>query len=262
MTEPVEWQCQANGVGVITLNRPDGRNSMTPELLEGFSKVLDRVIATDELRCLVVTGKGSCFSAGADFRSIVQRDEGPGYRMPHERSYAMYTPFLKLLDVEVPVIAAMNGHAVGGGFGLSLLADIRIANEDAKYGATFAKLGLHPGMGISYVLPRLVGVARAAELLFTGRLILGNEAALIGLVTDAVPAGEVLPRALLIAEQIAANAPLAVRSMKRGFYEGLEWHPRKAAYAEALAQAHTLETERPLRGRRTFEKRPPQFRGR
>ena len=183
--------------------------------------------------------------------------------MPHERSYAMYTPFLKLLDVEVPVIAAMNGHAVGGGFGLSLLADIRIANEASKYGATFAKLGLHSGMAISYLLPRLIGVARAAELLFTGRLVSGRQAATMGLVSEALSEKDVLPHAIRLADEIAANAPLAVRSMKRAFYEGLDWQPRRAAFAEALAQAHTLATEDAEEGvRALLEKRKPDFHGR
>src|SRR5690606_16807219 len=95
---------------------------------------------------------------------------------PHERSYAMYEPFLSVLDIEVPVIAALNGHAVGGGFGLALVCDLRIAAREARYGANFARLGLHAGMAISYLLPRIIGPVRAAELLFTGRLIDGREA--------------------------------------------------------------------------------------
>src|SRR5207344_2428907 len=107
---------------------------------------------------------------------------------PDERSYAMYEPFLSLLDIAVPVIGALNGHAVGGGFGLALVCDIRIAALETKYGANFVALGLAPGMAISHLLPRLVGLGRASELLFTGRLVDGAEAERLGIVNRAVPA--------------------------------------------------------------------------
>ncbi|MDH3819456.1 MAG: enoyl-CoA hydratase/isomerase family protein, partial [Myxococcales bacterium] len=144
----------ADRIGVISLNRPDQRNAMTPELLDAFSEAIGEARSDGEIRCLVITGRGRCFSAGADLRSSMQRsDLGKPSR---DASFAMYEPFLRVLDVEVPVIAAMNGHTVGGGFGLSLLADIRVANVDAKYGVNFARLGIHSGLGISYLLPRLV----------------------------------------------------------------------------------------------------------
>ncbi len=245
-------------VGRITLNRPDNRNSMTAELLAAFEAAVDAAIADPALRALVVTGRGSCFSAGADFRSGVQVGEG----LPHSRSYAMYRPFLKLLDVEVPVIGALNGHAVGGGFGLSLVCDLRIANGSAKYGANFTQLGLHSGMAISYLLPRLVGVARANELLFTGELIRGHRAQEIGLVNAAVPAEEVLPRALTMAEKVAAGAPLVMRSTKRAIYEGLAWNPRQAARHEAPLQAESLATADAKEGMAALlGKRKPNFRG-
>ena len=250
-------------IGLLRLNRPDNRNSMTPELLESFSRRIDEVATQEDLRCLVIVGSGPCFSAGADFKSIVQRDSGHGHRLPHERSYAMYEPFLKVLDVEVPVIGALNGHAVGGGFGLALLCDIRVGAREARYGANFARLGLHPGLGISYVLPRLVGVPRACEMLFTGRLVRGEEAAQIGLFSRAVDGDKVLDEALSIADSIAQNAPLAIRTMKRGFYAGLNWSPREAAMQEALAQAFTLQTEDVDEGiRALLEKRDPEFKGR
>jgi enoyl-CoA hydratase/carnithine racemase len=254
---------QRDGIGVITLDRPDNRNSMTPELLDAFARAAAQARGDGALRCLVVTGTGSCFSAGADFRSQVQRDgEGRG-QLPHERSYAMYQPFLSLLDIEVPIIAALNGHAVGGGFGLALVCDLRIAASGARYGANFARLGLHPGMAITYLLPRLVGVARAAELLFTGALISGEEAAAIGLVRCALPAEQVLPEALSLAQSIASNAPLAVRATKRTLYELLDWAPRRAALHEALLQAESLQTEDAAEGMGALlEKRPPVFRGR
>ena len=251
----------ADRIGLITLNRPDHRNAMTPELLDAFSEAIDEARADQEIRSLVITGKGKCFSAGADLRSSMQRtDLGKPSR---EASFAMYEPFLKVLDVEVPVIAAMNGHTVGGGFGLALLADIRVANLDAKYGANFARLGIHSGLGISYVLPRLVGAAYASELLFTGRLIRGSEALRIGLATHAEDADEVLPTAMQLARAIAGSAPLAVQQMKASIRRGLGWEIREAALEEAGLQAASLGTDDAKEGvAAILEKRAPAFTGR
>lgn len=253
-------------VGVITLCRPDNRNSMTPELLDAFAGASATARGDAGIRALVVTGEGACFSAGADFRSTLQRDEqaADGARaLPHERSYAMYVPFLSLLDVEVPVIGALNGHAVGGGFGLALVCDLRVGAEDARYGANFVRIGLAPGMAISYLLPRLIGVARANELLFTGRLVEGAEAAALGILNRAVPAAQVMPVAMELARAIAANAPLAVRHTKAGIRRGLAISVREAARAEAVAQAETVATEDCQEGiAALLEKRSPRFHGR
>ena len=137
MSEAVRYHRQAT-VGIITLDRPDNRNSMTPELLDAFATASAAAKADDSIRCLVVTGTGTCFSSGADFKSTLQRDTGS---TPEERSYAMYVPFLSLLDLEVPIVGALNGHTVGGGFGLALVCDLRIGAREAKYGANFVKLG-------------------------------------------------------------------------------------------------------------------------
>src|SRR5215212_6894696 len=128
MSEAVRYHAD-NQIGVITLDRPDNRNSMTPELLDAFATVSAAARADTSIRCVVVTGTGACFSSGADFKSTLQRDTGEA---PHERSYAMYVPFLSLLDIEVPIIGALNGHTVGGGFGLALVCDLRIAALEGK----------------------------------------------------------------------------------------------------------------------------------
>ena len=251
----------ADRIGLITLNRPDQRNAMTPELLDSFSEAIDEALADREIRCLLITGKGRCFSAGADLRSSLQRSDLG--KPSKEASFAMYEPFLRVLDVDVPVIAAMNGHTVGGGFGLTLLADIRVANVDAKYGVNFARLGIHSGLGISYVLPRLVGVAHASELLFTGKLIRGAEALQIGLATHAVPAEEVLPHAKGLARAIAGSAPMAVQQMKSSIRRGLRWEIREAALEEAGLQAASLDTDDAKEGiAAILEKRDPEFTGR
>ena len=234
---------------------------MSAELLDAFSEQILAAQNDAQIRVLVIRGRGKCFSAGADLRASLQRtDLG---EPSQETSYAMYEPFLRVLDVRVPVVAALNGHTVGGGFGLALLADIRVANRDAKFGANFARLGIHSGLGISYMLPRLIGAARASELLFTGNLIRGDEALRMGLVTHAVEPEAVLPTALEIARNIAASAPLAVQTMKASIRRGLGWDVRKAAFEEAGHQAESLNTEDAAEGiGAILQKREPEFRGR
>lgn len=260
MSDAVRFEAHGD-IGVITLNRPDNRNSMTPELLDAFTTASAAARADTGLRCLVVTGTGSCFSSGADFKSTLQR-EGDG-RAPHEKSFAMYEPFLSLLDLEVPVIGALNGHAVGGGFGLALVCDLRIGAREAKYGANFVRIGLTPGMAISYLLPRLVGMARASELLLTGRLVEGVEAEQLGILNRAVPAADVLPEAMALARTIADNAPFAVRETKRAIRRGLGLEIREAARAEAHVQAQSLTMDDAREGMAALlAKRAPRFTGR
>lgn len=259
MTEAAVLASSRDLICEITLNRPDSRNAMAPELLQTFQVVIDQVKADREIRCVVITGRGASFCSGADFRSSIL---APGPGLPHESSYNLYKPFLSILDVQVPVIAAMNGHAIGGGFGLGLVCDLRVANRDARYGANFARLGFHSGMAISYLLPRLAGVPRAAELLFTGRVFSGAQAAEMGIANYAVAADQVLPKARELAAEIAACAPAAVRLMKRSLYRGLGWDPRSAAEYEAHCQSRTFEMADAKEGiNALLEKREPKFTG-
>ncbi|MBX3155732.1 MAG: enoyl-CoA hydratase/isomerase family protein [Deltaproteobacteria bacterium] len=262
MTSAVRYHRDAGtAIGILTLDRPDNRNSMTPELLDAFLAASAAARADTGARCLIVTGTGTSFSAGADFKSTLQRASPDA--APHERSYAMYAPFLSLLDIPVPIVGALNGHAVGGGFGLALVCDLRIGAEDAKYGANFVRLGLAPGMAISYLLPRLIGPARASELLLTGELVDGRRAADLGVLNRAVPAPSVLPTATELATTIASNAPLAIRATKAAIRRGLELHIREAAAAEAYAQAETLTTDDAREGiAALLARRPPTFTGR
>jgi len=252
-----------DGIATITLNRPENRNSMTPDVMQGFREAVARAAADRSLRCVVITGRGGSFCAGADFRGASPADSKPHDAIPdYERLFRTYEPFLEVFDLPMPTIAAMNGHAVGGGFGLALVCDLRVANRDAKYGANFAKLGFHSGMAISHLLPRIVGVPVAADMLFTGTLVSGAEAAAIGLAHEAVAAEAVLDTALRRARAVAACAPEAVRLMKRSLYDGAGWDPRSAARAESFAQAATMRTNDAREGiRALLEKREPRFSG-
>ena len=249
-----------NKIAQITINRPQNRNSMDQEVMPAFLETVNRVKEDPEIRCVIITGTGKSFCAGADFKD--SRQENPDL-LPHERLLEVYEPFLKISEIKVPTIGALNGHAIGGGFGLALICDIRVANKDAKYGANFARLGLHSGMAVSYMLPRLVGLPRANELLFTGRLVNGETASQIGLANYAVEESDVLKKAWELAEEIAGCAPAAVRMMKRNVYRGINWDPRSAAEIEAHCQSRSLETEDAKEGiRALLEKRVPEFKGR
>ena len=251
-------------VAEVTLNRPDNRNSMTPDVLRGLSDCVGRVKSDPDIRCVIITGRGKSFCAGADFKSQGAQDSGGSlYQAPHERSYSIYASFLSVLDIEVPTIAAMQGHAIGGGLGLAIVCDLRVANRDARYGANFVRLGLHPGMATTYILPRLLGVPRATELLLTGRLFSGAEAAEYGLAHYAVDGEQVIDKGRELAAEIASAAPIAVRWTKRSIYRGLEWDPRGAARYEAHEQSRTIETEDFREGvSALLEKRAPSFKGR
>lgn len=253
----------ADAIATITLNRPENRNSMTPDVMAAFRAAVASAAGDRSLRCVVVTGRGASFCAGADFRGASPAESKPDDAVPdYVRLFNTYEPFLEVFDLPMPTIAAMNGHAVGGGFGLALVCDLRVANRDAKYGANFAKLGFHSGMAISHLLPRIVGVPRAADMLFTGALVTGAEAAAIGLAHEAVAADAVLDAAMRRARAVAVCAPEAVRLMKRSLYGGVGWDPRSAAREEAFAQAATMRTSDAKEGiRALLEKREPRFTG-
>lgn len=246
-------------IALITLNRPGNRNSMTAELLTAFHATVEQVQRERSVRCVIITGSGPNFCAGADFKSTV----GDGDGLPHENFLAMYKPFLAVADIEVPVIAALNGHAIGGGFGLALICDLRVANMQSRYGANFTRLGFHSGMAVTYMLPRLIGLPRANELLLTGRLVNGARAADLGIMNYAEEPTEVMPRAQKLAREITAGAPAAVRLMKRSIYRDLRWNPRTTAELDAHLQSRTYEMADAREGvAALLEKRDPVFQGR
>ena len=264
MEEAVRLEIAAH-VATLTLHRPENRNSMTPDVLAGLAEGVARVRADRDIRCVIVTGTGKSFCAGADFKSSggPTEEAEAGAAAPHERSFEMYSPFLSILDIEVPPIAAMRGHAIGGGLGLGVVCDLRVAAEESRYGANFVRLGLHPGMATTWLLPRLMGVPRGVEFLLTGRIVSGREAAEAGLVNYAVPQADVLGKARELAGEIATAAPLAVRWTKQTIYRGLEWRPADAARHEAHVQSRTLETHDAREGiAALLAKRKPEFEGR
>jgi enoyl-CoA hydratase len=205
------------GVAVVVLDDPDRRNAMTVDMGDALRATTEQLSQDDDLRAVVLTGEPPAFSAGGDLAMLEDyarrtREEGFDATEPMRD---FYSRFLSITQLPVPVIAAINGHAVGAGLCVALGCDLRVVAEEAKVGLNFSRLGLHPGMGGSWLLPRILGTQRAAELLYTGRLVSGREAAAWGLALESVPAGEVRTRATALANEIAEAAPQVVRQLKQ-----------------------------------------------
>ena len=246
------------GVALVTLNRPEHLNAFNRRMTQDFFAALDELEADDDVRAIVVTGAGRAFCAGADLSEGFSGDDSGSGSGEDRRSAVDVRPW----EMRTPVIAAINGAAVGMGLTYPLLWDIRIAAEDAKLGLVFTRRGLLPEGNSLWLLPRLVGASRALELLLTGRIFDGREAERIGLVTRAVPREAVLDTALDIAIDLAANtAPASVAIAKRLFYRYLEENDRMKARTEELEMFRWL-AERPDAGEGVSsfrERRPPEW---
>ncbi len=208
------------GICWLTLDRPEQMNALTPEMGDGLVSALEQAGRDDEVRVVVITGAGRAFCAGGDLKTMnvrAERERTATGRLEALNAAGRRIPVL-LRQVQKPVIAAVNGAAMGWGCDLAVACDMRIAAEGARFGELFVKRGLIPDGGATYNLPRLIGMDRAAELIFTGRIVDAAEALRIGLVTRVVPAAELHEEARRLAAEIAANAPLAVQTAKRLLY--------------------------------------------
>ncbi len=205
-----------DGVAIVTLHDPERRNAMTSEMGDALRDTFLDLATDASLRVAVLTGTAPAFSAGGDLGMLedhARRTRDEGFDATDEmRSF--YERFLTLRQLPVPTIAAINGHAVGAGLCIGLACDIRFVAHEAKVGLNFSRLALHPGMGGSWLLPRILGDQNAAKWLYTGRLFSGTEAAADGLALEALPADEVLPAAIAMAEEIAQASPLVVRQLR------------------------------------------------
>ena len=263
------WILEACEDEIVTLTFNDQAhlNAMTQPMGEAFRDCIQRLKDDAAVRAVVITGSGSAFSAGGDLDMIeglaqqARRGDARASIQAFMRSF--YELFLSLRTLPVPTLAAINGHAIGAGLGVALACDIRYVAREAKLGLNFTKLGLHPGMGVSWTLPRLIGPSLAAELLYTSRTVTGEEAAALGLASRYLPAAEVLPATLKVAREIASCSPVAVRSLKKGLAHSPEVDLAAQLDFESSEQATCFESEDMLEGlAAALERRTPEFEGR
>jgi enoyl-CoA hydratase len=249
----------------LTLNRPEQLNAMTSELCEALHGELRAIGAERACRAVIVTGAGRGFCAGLDLHGYGAAPENDGSDEPRDRlanQEHMSRLILALRELPQPVIAAVNGPAAGFGLALALGCDIRYAASEAVFRAAFVNIGVsNCDMGVSWLLPRLIGASRSHELLLTGRRVDAEEAARIGLVADVVEQPRLLERALQSAEQIASLAPWGVRLTKQGMWSALEIPSERAAveYEDRQQIMATFGRAVPEAVGAFLEKRPAQF---
>jgi 2-(1,2-epoxy-1,2-dihydrophenyl)acetyl-CoA isomerase len=255
-------------VATLTLNRPDKLNCLNAAILHEMSKAIGDLNADDSIKALILTGAGRSFCSGAD---LAEQPYGTDKNQPGISRAEHITPFVSfgwvikhIEDFTKPVIAAVNGIAAGGGLALALAADVRIASENATFSAIFVKRGLVPDCGVSYYLPRLVGVSKALELMWTGEKIDGREAERIGMVNKVVPHDHLMKSTHEFAQGLAKGPSLAIEMIKRMAYTALKADSVITQMAvEDFMQQVCRESEDVREGVMGFlEKRPPRFKGR
>jgi enoyl-CoA hydratase/carnithine racemase len=250
------------GVATITLDRPDKRNSFSPDMIAGIQGAVADASADNGVRVLVITGAGPAFCTGGDVTAMADRFTGRQAEAGRDAT-AEGVPLYRLIhQFPKPTIAAVNGVAVGGGFEMALACDIRIASDRARFSEAFIKRGIMPAGGGTYLLPRLVGVDKACLMIWTGDMIDAAEAGRIGLVTRVVPHEELGSAVADLADKLAKAAPLAVRAAKNAIYRGLGTDLSSALDWAAARQVELTATKDHEEGSRAFvEKREPVFTG-
>lgn len=247
----------------ITLNRPEKMNAFGGRMRQEIAEIVDTVCADPDVRVIVITGAGKAFCVGGDVTEFVSGEtRALEETAPSERP-AMSKIVLALNRVEKPVIAMVNGVAAGGGVNLALSCDIRIASDKARFGQVFTRRGVHPDWGGIYFLPRLVGYAKACELIFSGDVIDAQEAFRLGMVNRMVPHDQLTAVTREMAARMAKNAPIPIAFAKRGLQNFTKWDLAQALDYEAYVLGVTMKTEDIKEGFTAFlEKREPQFKGR
>jgi len=253
----------AGGVAVLTFKRNDVRNALTgTELISDIVATVAWANASLGVSALILTGEGSAFSAGGNIKTMGERAKGPPHELQLAYKHGIQRIPLALQEAEVPVIAAVNGPAIGAGFDLANMCDIRIGSTNAQFGETFVNLGLIAGDGGAWLLQRLLGYQRAAELTFSGRIVKAEEARALGILLEVTAPEALLPRAKEMAGVIAAKPPLAVRYAKRllklAQQQPLREHLEVCASYQALCHK-TADHAEALAA--FFEKRAGNFKG-
>ena len=247
------------GVTVLRLNDPEKRNAMSEDMAEEFLGHIEIMKEDRKLRVVVLTGEGKAFSGGGNLDMLFEKTKKSSEENK-ELMEKFYKQFLSIRELQVPVIAAINGHAIGAGLCVTLACDIRVAAKEAKLGLNFVRLGLHPGMGATYFLAKIVGRARAAELLYTGKIITADEAAELGLVNHVVEGDSFDALVEDLTKQIATAGPQSVRELKASLEINSTASLPEALTREAQCQALDYAGQEFLEGiTAAKEKRMPEF---
>ena len=256
-----------DGIVTLTMNRPEQRNALSdvPQMLE-FAQVCERIGRDDTVKLVILTGAGSAFSAGGNIKHMRdKRNFASGTALDIRNSYraGIVRIPLALYELDVPTIAAVNGPAIGAGMDLSCMCDIRVASDKASFAASFVKIGIVPGDGGAWLLPRILGPAKALELMLHGETIDAAEALRIGLVTQVVPADDLMAAARAFAERISRHPPQVLRLTKRLMRESQHVSLRTSLELSSAFQALAHGTADHAEAIDAFiEKRPPKFTGR
>lgn len=254
------------GIAVLTLDRPDMMNALgAPGDGDAVQAACDALNADLSLRCVILTGAGKAFSAGGDIKAMAAPAgpfSGPAIKIRDHYRVTIHRAIRALYGLDMPVVAAVNGAAIGLGCDIACLADVRIASDRAKFGVTFLKLGLIPGDGGAWLLPRTIGMSRAAELFFTGDVVDAATALDCGLVSKVVPHDSLIDEAIALARRIAMQPPHALRLTKALLRRGQTDSYDAALEQAAVAQAIAHDTQDHAEGLHALlEKRAPIFKG-
>ena len=254
---------EENGIATMTLNRPDKMNSFSLGMQDSMYRVVENASQDKTVRVLIITGAGRAFCSGADVKSLAEgSNRPPSQQRPREGASERVNLHVLMQECQKPIIAAVNGVAVGAGLDLAMACDIRIASDKARFAELYIRRGMLPAAGGTYFLPRLVGIDKACQLIWTGDMIEAQEAERIGLVTMVVPHEELEIATRELAEKLAKAAPLVIQRSKRAIYAGLDMDLESSMkYIQPLMR-EIQQSEDHKEGTRAFlEKREPVFRG-
>jgi len=257
--EFIKYEKVNNSIGILSINRPKALNALSWDTLKDLGSFVENDLPNEGLRVLIITGEGDkAFVAGADIAQM-SKMSAPDFKDYVNFAHKIYN---QIQDSPCPSIAAVNGYALGGGCELALACDLRIASEKAKLGFPEVKLGIFPGWGGSQRVTRVMGNAKAKELIYTGEMISAEEALRMGLVERVVPHEMVMKEAMELAESIAKRAPLAVSAAKKAINSGSEMDLDKALELEKELIISCFDTDDRIEGMNSFlEKRDPDFKG-
>jgi enoyl-CoA hydratase len=256
----IKYECK-DYIGILTLNSPSTSNSLSQEMAPEFKETIKYCRSDKDLRVLIITGEGKHFSSGGDFKLL---DENTRKSFDENKRIMLdfYSHYLSIHDLEIPTIAAINGAAIGAGCCLAVACDLRVAAPSTKLGMTFIKLGLHPGMGGTFFLPKIVGISHALELFYTGKIIDGEEAYRLGIINRLAKEDTVLETAMEFARTISSNAPIPIKQVRNAVLGKRNTNLEASLQYEAQSQAHCYSTKDFKEGLKAIRNRSkPHFSG-